>query len=233
MTSTFGSPPEPRALPIETVLSLGLGVEGGDMKNTTDIKGLCSASERRVYSMMNVHKTYSDQGVSLVELISGYFAEESIPDYRCSTCNQKAYCKKVVLPKELPPVLILQLKRFAPISVGLQIKCHRKVDVPRILELMDTSSRKSIYSLSSMVVHDGGMGGGHNMCYTRLPSVKNGGKHTHDEKKNLNLGTQTQNHGTQETQEWMWFSDRHIGPVSEEEIEAAEPYILFYERINV
>ena len=54
--------------------------------------------------------------------------------------------------------------------------------------------------LKSMVVHDGGIGGGHNMAYVRDGNA------------------------------WYWFSDEHFAVVSQGEVDRAEPYLLFYER---
>jgi len=51
-----------------------------------------------------------------------------------------------------------------------------------------------------MVVHDGGIGGGHNMAYVRDGNA------------------------------WYWFSDEHFAVVSQGEVDRAEPYLLFYER---
>lgn len=60
------------------------------------------------------------------------------------------------------------------------------------------------YQLCGLNVHDGGLGGGHNMAY-RLNAATN---------------------------EWSWFSDQHFGTVSKEEVDAAEPSLAFYVRLG-
>eukprot|EP00466_Bigelowiella_natans_P018518 jgi/Bigna1/80997/fgenesh1_pg.76_\ len=176
---------------------------------------------RRIVELMTIHtRAQHASSVDVSDLVERYFQKEHIPDYRCSGCKLKGECFKEVNPTRLPKVLILQLKRcalivnrinmvfpsfhlgddysFAPISLGVQIKSHRKVNVTETLNLKpfhlasdEKVADSHAYKLSSMVVHDGGMGG------------EGGDK-------------------------WMWFSDRHIGPVPKAEVEAAEPYILFY-----
>uniref|UniRef100_A0A7S2TMA3 ubiquitinyl hydrolase 1 n=1 Tax=Lotharella oceanica TaxID=641309 RepID=A0A7S2TMA3_9EUKA len=204
---------------METVLSLGIAEIEPEKKKGGGTPGMemqgGTREEKAVFRKMTIHVPKDEKPVALEGLIKRYFAEEAIPDYKCGKCNQKGACFKIVRPRSLPPVLIFQLKRFAPISMGVQIKCHRKVEAPEVLDMKPflPSDYKdgAKYKLSSMVVHDGGMGGGHNMCYTRLKDASGG--------KRYGSG-------------WFWFSDRHIGPVSQEEVSAAEPYILFYERIK-
>ena len=101
-----------------------------------------------------------------------------------------------------PPVLVIQLKRFQPVEGMGCAKSHQRVIVPEILEASRHfgGNGDASYRLKSMVVHDGGIGGGHNMAY-----VRDGGM-------------------------WYWFSDEHFAVVSQAEVDRAEPYLLFYER---
>jgi len=219
MQCIYSSESSARNLPAETVLSLGL-VDPMDEFKRSQAQAQQSGVDRLV-SLMTIHaQADTDPAVKLEDLIRRYFTKEHISDYRCSTCQQKGGCYKEITSKTLPSILILQLKRFAPTLTGVQIKCHKKVIVPETLNLepfrLPESEPKpaKAYKLSSMVVHDGGMGGGHNMCYAKLPE----GEAEEEEKD-----------GGKTPDKWMWFSDRHIGPVSEAEVAAAEPYILLYE----
>ncbi|GAB5368309.1 hypothetical protein AAMO2058_001308400 [Amorphochlora amoebiformis] len=220
-----GPPPKHTALPMETVLSLAI-CSDSDMTPTnseTEVKENKKAdgAEDRVIRKMTIHmKDAQRPSVKLEELIQRYFVEESIPDYRCPTCKTKGGCHKQVKPKRLPPVLLLQLKRFAPIAMGVQIKCHRKVDIPKTLTLDNPSGGKIRYTLSSMIVHDGGMGGGHNMCYTPVEKSYRASKTAKEDEKT----------GAEGDDGWIWFSDRHIGAVSHDEVKASEPYIVIFEQ---
>jgi hypothetical protein len=60
------------------------------------------------------------------------------------------------------------------------------------------------YQLCGLNVHDGGLGGGHNMAY-RLDPL---------------------------TGEWSWFSDQHFGVVSLEEVAMSAPSLAFYVRVG-
>lgn len=67
-------------------------------------------------------------------------------------------------------VLILQLKRFSPVSYDAISKCHRRVVTPPVLDLykytpQTSSADQWTYTLEAIVTHDGGMGGGHYMTY--------------------------------------------------------------------
>mmetsp|Transcript_27065 Transcript_27065/g.65787 ORF Transcript_27065/g.65787 Transcript_27065/m.65787 type:complete len:622 (-) Transcript_27065:120-1985(-) len=226
----FGEAPSARNLPSETMLSLGLAdMSASENKLPSFKESSIGSSTARVFSLMTIHaQAGNSKSVKLADLIKRYFAKEHIPDYRCSGCKEKGGCYKEVSPRELPPVLMMQLKRFAPSPLGSQIKCHRRVEVPITLKgaTFDGKSENGgqTYRLCSMVVHDGGMGGGHNMCYVRLPSLAS----------QMMVGKcSDKNSGSDSSggDEWMWFSDRHIGPVSPDEVAAAEPYILMYEKV--
>ena len=34
------------------------------------------------------------------------------------------------------------------------------------------------------------------------------------------------------TSQWWWFSDEYLAMVDEEEVDSAEPYLLFYEKLT-
>lgn len=227
---SVGAEPQPRNLPLETMLTLSLS---GD-KSSKDAKSppkpsTTAGRKRKLVDLMSIHsRGVGDPALALRKLVENYFSVEAIPDYKCGSCGQRGGCCKRVYARSLPPVLVLQIKRFAPISTGVQIKCHRRVDVPMKLQLRGISPGEPTYRFSSMVVHDGGMGGGHNMCYTRVrrESLSGGDPAAADDYKRGAMA------GDDDGKGWVWFSDRHLGPVSQREIDAAEPYIVFYERVS-
>lgn len=145
----------------------------------------------------------------VAELLGAYLAPEWIEDYRCEHCKTLGKVMKRFSIQSTSDGLVLNLKRFATTMTGTRIKVHRRVSVPSVLDLTALLGSQSLgaYELSSMVVHDGGMGGGHYMAYAR------------------------RRRGTSLTNEWMWFSDQHFGPVDDNEVMNAEPFLLFYQRI--
>lgn len=146
--------------------------------------------------------------VTLAELLGAYLAPEWITDFTCEHCKTLGKVLKRFSLRSTQDALVFNLKRFAATASGARIKVHRKVSIPLVLDLSALlgSAAFGSYELVSMVVHDGGMGGGHYMAYAR-----------HRRGRHL-------------TSEWLWFSDQHFGPVSSEEVFNSEPFLLFYER---
>mmetsp|Transcript_18020 Transcript_18020/g.29596 ORF Transcript_18020/g.29596 Transcript_18020/m.29596 type:complete len:897 (-) Transcript_18020:327-3017(-) len=127
-----------------------------------------------------------------------------------------------------PPILTIHLMRFQRNSKGRLQKLAGHVSFPSILDLFPFScnslgtpcpgpslcpghaehtashSKKDElqYRLYGVVVHGGGLGGGHYTAYV-----------LHKE-------------------QWYYFSDTHLSRRSEAEVLAAEAYILFYQRIS-
>jgi len=109
---------------------------------------------------------------------------------------------------------------------------------------------KVVYSLYGIVVHSGDLGGGHYIAYVKsrrtIPSLSS---------RFMELGKQvdrltTENHSNgipkennsndvmkqilddlDKDSQWYYCSDSHVRPVEKAEVERAEAYILFYERI--
>jgi len=146
----------------------------------------------------------------LSKLLGAYLAPEWITDFTCEHCHTLGKVLKRCSLRKTSDGLIFNLKRFAATASGARIKIHRKVAIPLLLDLnsMLGSVNFGSYELSSMVVHDGGMGGGHYMAYAR-----------HRQGRTL-------------TDDWLWFSDQHFGPVSAEEVFNSEPSLIFYERVQ-
>jgi len=159
--------------------------------------------------------------VSLEECLTQYCAQEKVSDFKCENCSQKGHSVKRLFLQTFPPVLVIQLKRFKPVQ-RVMTKCHTRVHVPSVLDLGFLSSlgESTRYALSSMVVHDGGMGGGHYMAYVR--GVKQGpGVLTEDDASMDEF----------QRERWVWFSDRFFGSIPKQELDVqAEPYLLFYRR---
>lgn len=199
------------------------------------------------------------ESVSLEECLTHYCAQEKVGDFKCENCAERGHSVKRLFLKAFPPVLVIQLKRFKPVQ-KVMTKCHTKVRVPACLDLswLSVSSQAARYRLSSMVVHDGGMGGGHYMAYVR--GVQQGpaaasapsstdlsaaapaadlsavgdpaatAPSTDEASASIDETAAAREEGF-ERERWVWFSDKYFGSIPQRELdELAEPYILFYQR---
>jgi ubiquitin C-terminal hydrolase len=122
-------------------------------------------------------------------------------------CNQPTKAAKQLQLQSLPPVLIIQLKRFAQ-EKGVIRKLNTLVDFPLDgldLELFlppDRPTEKSTYDLIAVINHIGSIYGGH---YTA--NVRRG-----------------------ETDKWYHISDSSVSRIHSSDIVSRDVYILFYLR---
>eukprot|EP00743_Colponemidia_sp_Colp-15_P008477 GILK01009217.1.p1 GENE.GILK01009217.1~~GILK01009217.1.p1 ORF type:complete len:896 (-),score=132.96 GILK01009217.1:88-2703(-) len=115
-----------------------------------------------------------------------------------------------------PKVLTLHLKRFVQTMGGVK-KFDRHIDFPLELDLEPyclrsvplesrvSSSQCMKYVLYGVVVHSGGLSGGHYTAYTRTNRSSN---------------------------RWCYFSDTHCSYVNQEEVLSSQAYLLFYEQVD-
>jgi len=180
---------------VETSLSLSVS----DMDDKTPTP---AASDGSLEHAMKFGEAGMAKPVELIELVRDHFRAQVVSDYTCEFCRQKGAIVEPRITGEWPQVLVVHLKRFAPIAHGVQVKSHRKVLVPTQLDLREAHAlgRAQGMTLKAVIVHDGGLGGGHYMAY-------------------INQG---------QGDAWLWFSDQHFGAVTATEALAAEPYLLFY-----
>jgi ubiquitin carboxyl-terminal hydrolase 44/49 len=156
----------------------------------------------------------------LSECIDGFMrAEELGPDsYWCEQCKAKKNATKKFYIARPPKVLVLVIKRFcwttsARAKVDTQIRFPLKgLDVAQHIyqdptangnATMSTSEPTTRYNLRSLIVHHGvRLLSGHYSCYC-----------FNDEKG-----------------AWVHFNDTQVTVETPEEVESAQPYMLFYER---
>lgn len=191
---------------IETILSLPLvseAVSSGEAEGRRSGETSSNLAEQARIGMVGCAGE-----ASLAGLLGAYLAPEWVSDFKCEHCLTRGKVLKRFSIQATSDALVFNLKRFAPTASGSRIKVHRKVAVPLILDLASLlgSAHLGVYELCSIVVHDGGMGGGHYMAYVR------------------------QRRGSTLTSEWLWFSDQHFGPVDADEVFNSEPFLVFYER---
>jgi len=160
---------------------------------------------------------------SIQECLKVFTGAETLSEasYICINCTQKqgngdivrTQARKRVMIKDCPDTLTIHLKRFAATARGFQ-KVGKKVQVPLQLDMapycvpcFDKKEMKKVpkvYSLTGIVVHSGGLGGGHYVAYTRRGPNS-----------------------------WFYFSDRSYKEVRESSVLNAQAYLCFYKRIAV
>jgi len=158
---------------------------------------------------------FYDKGVEITECLRKYSAPEYLTGkdkYYCEHCKQKNDCEKRIVFKELPEVLCIHIKRFRYEAGWLNngTKNSKVVTFPvtKPLEMsgfLDEGATAPVeYRLIGLIQHIGSMGGGHYIAYClhkRRP------------------------------QDWYEFDDLQVSQVSAEQVERAEPYVLFYQRL--
>ncbi|KAH3767493.1 ubiquitin carboxyl-terminal hydrolase 45 [Pelomyxa schiedti] len=156
--------------------------------------------QRPGYSLEGCLKSFTDP-----EILSGS------NKFQCKKCSEAQGSKKGTLViatkqfilQELPPVLIIHVKRFMQSPSGRLSKINDFVSYPMTLDLspycLESVTGSTTYRLYGIVEHHGSMTGGH---YTATVSVDEG--------------------------DWHHFSDTHVS--SGANASAADAYLLFYVR---
>ncbi|PVU91288.1 hypothetical protein BB561_004489 [Smittium simulii] len=181
-------------------------------------------------SIKNYHNNFSNLTVNLSECISKFVEPEILDinnEWFCSNCKRKSSASKTLKISKLPLVLMIHLKRFSyegpfrdkidamvnyPVS-NLDMSPFLAFSAPEsnLKNLQSnniknfnnsTSVNPNSYHLYSVVNHMGSLTGGH---YTA--SVYNGHRN-----------------------EWNYFNDTRVLPISESEIVSPAAYLLFYVR---
>mmetsp|Transcript_12390 Transcript_12390/g.13564 ORF Transcript_12390/g.13564 Transcript_12390/m.13564 type:complete len:674 (+) Transcript_12390:107-2128(+) len=159
----------------------------------------------------------------LEHCLDQFITAETLDDpsnyYKCDECKKqhgKEYKGSEATKKfaifEPPQILVVHLKRFRQGTWSIQ-KNNKHVSFPfelnlnpytiQVIDGSDPQPTDYRYSLYAIVVHSGGMGGGHYIAYAK--------------------------HGKQ----WYYFSDSHFSAVSKDRVASAQAYMLFYERKEV
>eukprot|EP00927_Polykrikos_kofoidii_P011579 TRINITY_DN14937_c0_g1_i3.p1 TRINITY_DN14937_c0_g1~~TRINITY_DN14937_c0_g1_i3.p1 ORF type:complete len:996 (+),score=175.29 TRINITY_DN14937_c0_g1_i3:247-3234(+) len=157
---------------------------------------------------------FYDKGVEVTDCLRKHCAPELLTGkdrYFCEHCKRKNDSEKRIAFKELPEVLCVHLKRFRHESSWTYGTKNSKVvtfPVNKPLDMapfLDTPSPHPVeYKLIGLIQHIGSMGSGHYISYCQ-----------HKKKP----------------QDWYEFDDTHSNMVLQEQVERAEPYVLFYQRL--
>lgn len=178
----------------------------------------------------------NDETAQLTNLLDDYFHREILNDqenyYSCVKCRKKDEGKKKDYfgktdPKFITktfflynpsPVLVIVLKRFKKtnsyswMSSGGFTKIDTEVQFPFDLDMtkyfikQNNPSETFKYTLHGIVVHGGGLGGGHYTAYAK--------------------------HIIEGKERWFYASDSYVNEVDKGQVARAQAYMLFYSRVN-
>lgn len=163
-----------------------------------------------------VKSWFYDKGVSLTDCLKRYCAPEYLTgkeQYYCERCKRKIDCEKRILFKDLPEILCIHLKRFrfdnaygwfagSKNSRVVTFPVTTPLDMSQFME--EPPNQPVEYRLIGLIQHIGSMGGGHYIAYCQHK---------------------------RRAQDWYEFDDVQVNPVMPEQVERAEPYVLFYQRV--
>jgi ubiquitin C-terminal hydrolase len=169
------------------------------------------------FNILELSLTDSNGNVfqNLDQCISRFCESEEVENYKCDKCKTECKALKKMSIFQLPPKLIIQLKRFNSRSQNSQNmflkmiggKINDRINFP-LENLSFQNAQNSIkplndkYSLYATVNHSGGLNGGHYVAHC---------KNLLDKK-------------------WYNFNDSTVSYVDNSDIVDGSAYILFYEK---
>merc|ERR1712228_841959 len=159
------------------------------------------------------------QSIPLNLCLHSYCTSEDLLNtemYHCDKCKSKQEAKKTLLLKQLPEILMIQIKRFSHDSFwrgSAKVSTHVSfpidaLDLRQYIDpkhIHDANNRDTKYDLYSIVKHMGSTGGGHYISFCKHPA----------------------------TAKWYKFDDCRVEEVSPEKVSEQQAYILFYCRRKV
>ncbi|KAL4371773.1 ubiquitin carboxyl-terminal hydrolase 5 isoform X1 [Arachis hypogaea] len=165
-----------------------------------------------------VSKKARTEPLSLYTCLEAFLREEPlVPEdmWYCPQCKERRQASKKLDLWRLPEVLVIHLKRFS-YSRSMKHKLETFVNFPvHDFDLTNyvankNNSRRQLYELYALTNHYGSMGSGHYTAHIKVfPNVQ-----LLDENR------------------WYNFDDSHISPISEDDVNTAAAYVLFYRRVR-
>lgn len=157
---------------------------------------------------------------------------------------------KQYLISQVPPILILHLKRFQTQRVGFR-KVFKHVSFPILLDLAPVCTdhkKPRLYALYGVVEHSGTVHGGHYVAYvkTRLPlspddprwkflpkdkDPKTDNESSSSDSEGEEASAKAASVVEQPPGRWYYVSDSRVSEVDENTVLQSQAYLLFYERI--
>eukprot|EP00656_Telonema_subtile_P049025 TRINITY_DN6010_c0_g2_i4.p1 TRINITY_DN6010_c0_g2~~TRINITY_DN6010_c0_g2_i4.p1 ORF type:complete len:990 (+),score=251.41 TRINITY_DN6010_c0_g2_i4:3-2972(+) len=141
----------------------------GSLRYRTQCMSCGAASDRMAeeWGLMSNVQGYQSLDQSIASLFSeeGEILDES-NKYECGSCKEMVCGRITVAPKELPPMLWVNLKRFSYALVGNEyqrIKIKDRFEFGEELNLSPfmIDGEEANYKLTAVVIHTGSAGGGH------------------------------------------------------------------------
>ncbi|CAD6198270.1 unnamed protein product [Caenorhabditis auriculariae] len=189
-------------------------------RSTVDID--TKRSEELSPTSKNADRRGSDAEPTLNEMLELFSETERLKpeeSWYCSNCKTHVEATKKLELYRLPPILIVQLKRFVYTAFASQASMHRRskderhVDYP--LENLDMApflspnapdQPSTIYDLTGAVCHSGSSYFGHYISLGRLPDFD----------------------GSKTKIEWRTFDDSMVTRQSASAVQSDDAYLLFY-----
>lgn len=185
-----------------------------DIEKTRQMTSRAMSSMDRGYN--------SEKSPHLTQMLSLFSETERLKpeeSWYCSTCKEHVEATKRLQLYRLPPVLIIQLKRFVYTAFTHQAAMHRRSKDDRTVEyplesldmspfLSDTSPNHSstMYDLTGVVCHNGNSYFGHYVSLGRLADFDS----------------------SKTKIEWRKFDDSMVDRVSPSNLQTDDAYLLFY-----
>lgn len=146
---------------------------------------------------------------TLNECLEGFHKKEQLHDYDffCENCQSQQNPIKQLTINNLPPVLVLQLKRFEHLMNGTNQKLNDYISFPKQLDMKaylhdseeDNTDPSIIYELIGIISHSGTVNEGHYVAFCKITSG-----------------------------EWFKFNDSMVTKILEEDVLKEQAYLLFY-----
>ncbi|KAI6232416.1 Ubiquitin carboxyl-terminal hydrolase 33 [Aphelenchoides besseyi] len=163
--------------------------------------------------LINFYRYMFSESITIDDCLRAFFASDHLREdnmYKCEKCDKLRNGIKQCRIKTLPEILCIHLKRFrhdhmynTKISTRISFPLH-DLDLSPYMTIDDDETPESTtYDLSAVVSHRGSsVDFGHYVAYCY---------NQHDDT-------------------WYEFDDSYVRTVSEAEVQAAEAYLLFYQR---
>lgn len=122
--------------------------------------------------------------------------------WKCDKCGEKVNSNKKIMLWKSSDVLIITLKRF-----NKQRKINKKISYPINIDMKKYNlnfgtNKSNIYSLQSLGIHDGGLGGGHYYAICKNQLDKS----------------------------WYIYNDTSVKKISDKDMLSYNPYLFIYKR---
>lgn len=167
------------------------------------------------------------------------------PSKMVCTSSTKQY-----LISQVPPVLILHLKRFQTQNVGFR-KVSKHVSFPLLLDLAPVCKdhkKPRLYALYGIVEHSGNVHGGHYVAYVKTRQLLSPDDPRWDSLPKYMPSDSTSSNSSSDSEReeasakltstlepppgrWYYVSDSRVSEVDENTVLQSQAYLLFYERI--